>query len=42
MFGADGWAAVQIAATDCPAMSGVDPFTAPEIEQARAYATYLA
>ncbi len=42
VFLPDGWAAVQIAATDRPAMSGVDPFAAPESEQARAYATYLA
>jgi Lipocalin-like domain len=38
----DGWAAVQVAFTNRPAMAGPDPFTADEAEQARAYATYLA
>jgi hypothetical protein len=42
VFLPDGWAAVQVAATERPAMSGPDPFAAPEAEQARAYATYLA
>ena len=42
MFGSDGWAAVQIQATDRPTMSGPDPFAAPASEQARAFATYLA
>jgi hypothetical protein len=42
MFGSDGWVAVQIAATARPTMSGPDPFSAPESEQAKAFATYLA
>jgi hypothetical protein len=42
VFGEDGWAAVQIAATERPETSGRDPFGAPESEQARAFATYLA
>jgi hypothetical protein len=42
VFLPDGWAAVQVAATDRPAIRGPDPFAAPEAEQARAYATYLA
>lgn len=42
VFLPDGLAAVQVAATDRPAMSGIDPFAAPESEQARAFATYLA
>ena len=33
---------MQIAATERPEMSGRDPFGAPESEQARAFATYLA
>jgi hypothetical protein len=42
LFGSDGWAAVQIEATERPTMSRRDPSAAPGSEQARAFATYLA
>jgi hypothetical protein len=42
VLGADGWMAVQVAATARPTMSSPDPFSATESEQAQAFATYLA